>query len=338
MKTSISNEEFYAGLQQLPKPKYPFPDSMHPDFQQQREEYYDWIDREYIFHSKEAREKHKKHNLTDIASRGCPSLKTFAELRPLASYAANGAMMDDYWDTCTHSEMMEISKRIMLLLTGEDTNEPTDNGIFHQFWVLRQDCLTCEMPERLYKKFIKSLNEVLIGYADERVYYRTNTIPPLAVYLLIREATSGAQPFCKYVAMQKEYRQLPDEVLEHSHIQRLHTLCAMMIGIHNDIISLPKELHREGDTMNLVKVLQQEHKIPVNEAYMMALELHDNYLKEFLLLQENLPSFDKWQNMVYDYVQDLGIMVAGVYAWHTNDTTRYVNGGYVDAEFISQGE
>jgi hypothetical protein len=58
MNQTISNEEFHAVLKQLPKPHYPFPDFIHPDFQQQREEYYTWIDTEYIIHSKEAREKH----------------------------------------------------------------------------------------------------------------------------------------------------------------------------------------------------------------------------------------------------------------------------------------
>ncbi|MDC8102002.1 terpene synthase family protein [Chryseobacterium rhizosphaerae] len=336
MKTTISDEEFYAGLQRLPKPKYPFPNSIHHDFQLQREEYYDWIDREYIFHSKEAREKHKQYNLTDIAARGCPFLKNLAELRPLAIYAADGAMMDDYFDRCSYDEMKDIATHIMTLLTDDDPDEPANNDIFHRFWILRQSAIACEMPERLYKKFLKSLHEVLIGYADERVYYRSNTIPPLPVYLLIREATSGAKPFCQYVAMQKDYRQLPDSILEHLHIQRLHTICALMIGIHNDIISLPKELHREEDTMNLVKVLQQEHKTSIKEAYMMALEVHDNYLKEFLVLQEHLPSFGQWQEMTRNYVQDLGIMVAGVYAWHTNDTSRYVNGGYVEGEFNSK--
>lgn len=335
METSISADEFYAGLQQLPKPHYPFPDFIHPDFQQQREEYYRWIDRDYFFHSKEAREKHKQHNLVDIASRGCPFL-TLAELRPLASLAANGAMMDDYLDRCSQQEMNEVRIQIMALLNGDNPNEPTDNGIFYQFWVLKQDCIKCGMPDRLYTKFIKSIHDLLIGYSDEKVYYRTNTIPHLPVYLLIREATSGGHTFCKYAAMQKDYRLLPDEIVEHPHIQRLHSLCSLMIGIHNDIISLPKELLREGDTMNLVKVLQQEYKISTKDAYMMALEYHDNYLKEFLLLHEHLPQFDQWQDMAYNYVQDLGVMVAGVYAWHTNDTTRYVNGGYVEGEYISK--
>ncbi|WP_211172616.1 hypothetical protein [Chitinophaga sp. Ak27] len=133
MSKTLSEEQFYAGMQHLPKPTYPFPDFMHPDFQQQREEYYNWIDKEYTFHSQGAREKHKQHHLTDIAARGCPFLKTLAELRPLANFTANGAMMDDYWDHCSRNEMYEIANRITAILTGADTAEPTDNGIFHLF-------------------------------------------------------------------------------------------------------------------------------------------------------------------------------------------------------------
>lgn len=336
MSKRITDDQFYAGLQHLPKPQYPFPDFIHADFQQQREEYYAWIDKEYTFHSKAAREKHKLHNLTDIASRGCPFLNGIEELRPLANFTANGAMMDDYWDRCSRNEMNEVTERITALLTGEDPRTPTDNGIFHQFWVLRQDAVKCGMPERLYEKFIASIHNLLVGYAEERTFYRANVPPPLPIYLIIRLDTSGGLPFCKYVAMQKNYRDLPDSVLEHPFILRLHSLCAWMIGMHNDFISLPKELHREGDTMNIVKVMQHEHKIPLKEAYMMALKLHDSYLKEFLLIKENLPPFDDLQDTVSHYIEDLGIMIAGVYAWHTNDKTRYVNGGYVDGEYVSR--
>ncbi len=333
---TISNEEFYAGLQQLPKPHYPFPHFFHPDMQEQREEYYQWIDKEYAFHSKEAREKHKLHNLTDIAARGCPFLKNLAELRPLANYTANGAMMDDYFDRCSRDEMYQIMHRIIDLLSGANPEEPSENGVFHLFWVLRQDAIQCGVPESIYKRFVKSIQNVLIGYSEEKTYYRANIVPPLPVYLLIREATSGVQPYCDYAVLQKEYRQLPDEIFEHPHIRRIYTLCSLMIGIHNDIISLPKEIHRDGDTMNLVKVLQKEHASSLSEAYMKALEIHDQYLKEFLVLQDHLPPFGNWQREVYSYVQDLGIMIAGVYAWHTHDTSRYVNGGYVEGEFSSQ--
>lgn len=101
-------------------------------------------------------EKHKAHNLVDITSRGLPFLKDLAELRPLANYTANGAMMDDYLDLCSCDEMMQIVKRIVALLTGEESIEPSkeENGISRQFWNLRQDAIKCGIPERYYKKYI----------------------------------------------------------------------------------------------------------------------------------------------------------------------------------------
>lgn len=334
MKT-ITNKEFYLGFEDLPKPKYPFPDYIHPQFEQQRQEYYQWIDTEYAIQSKEAREKHKKHHLTDIAARGCPFLKSIEELRPLSNYTANGAMMDDYFDKCSRREMYDITQRIISILNGELRDEPEENGIFHLYWVLRQDALKINIPKNIYDRFVRSIRYVFEGYSEEKIYYRSNTVPPLAVYLLIREATSGVLPYCDYAALQKDYREIPDYIFEHPHLKRIYTLCGLMIGIHNDIISLPKELHREEDTMNLVKVIQNEKNIPMKDAYMEAIKLHDEYLHEFLILQKHLPPFDGFHDLVANYVKDLGIMISGVYAWHTNDTSRYVNGGFVEGEYVS---
>lgn len=328
-------QELYAMFQNLPRPKYPFPNLISPFAQEMREIYYHWIDTDYTFHSEKARETHKKHVLTDIAARGLPLLKTLDELFPIASYAANGAMMDDYFDHCSYDEMYRIRERSMALLSGEDKNELTDHGIFHQFYLLKQRAVKCGMPQRLYDKFIASIHNVLVGYQDEKRYMSANVIPPLPVYLILREDTSGALPFCVYVAMQKDFRRLPDIVLEHTHIRRLHTLAALMIGAHNDIISLPKELNRKGDVINIVKVMHHENNVSWEEAYRMAMDFHDSLLKEFMTLHEHLPNFGQWQEMAYDYVHTIGIMIQGVYAWHTNDRARYVPGGYVEPEYKS---
>lgn len=335
MKKTISDQEFYSGLEGLPKIKYPFQDEIHPDYQKAREEYYDWIDDEYSFHSMEAREKHKKHHFVDIATRGLPFLRSIEEIRPLSVYTANGSMMDDYFDRCTLEEMYKISARINDILTGREPEEPKEKGIFHFYWQLRQFAIECELPETLYRRFVKSIHAVFDGYAEEKTYYRANTTAPLPVYTIIRADTSGVLPYCIYVAVQKEYRRIPDEIFDHPHILRIQTLCAFMIGIHNDIISLPKELHREGDTMNIVKVMQHDHKLSLRDAYMKSIELHDQYLDEFLILQKHLPFFGEFQNLVEGYVHDLGVMIAGIYKWHTADTTRYVNGGYVEGEYVS---
>ncbi|WP_118951597.1 terpene synthase family protein [Taibaiella helva] len=334
MPATTLHEELFAKMRRLPRPSYPWPDFIHPGFREEREAYYAWIDRDYQFQSAAAREKHKSHHLTDLAARGLPFLRSLDELHPIASYAANGAMMDDYFDRCTRQEMLDIIKRIKALLMGEDAKEPVTNGFLRQWWVLRQDALRCKIPDRIYQRFVDSIIHTFNGYAEEKAYNAANIPPPLAVYTLIREATSGVIPFCKYVYLQKDYRQLPDDIMDHPHILRMEVICALLIGMHNDFISLPKELIRPGDTMNIVKVFQHEHKMPLEEAYMAALEHHDRYLQEFLVLQQHLPHFDSnWNDLVAGYVGDLGIMVSGVYAWHTNDKTRYIPGGYVEGEF-----
>jgi hypothetical protein len=332
-------DEIYTQLKDWPRPIYPWPDFIHPQFQEEREEYYAWIDRDYCFQSETAREKHKQHNLTDIAARGLPFLNSLDELRPIANYAANGAMMDDYFDRCSREEMLDLVKRIAGILLGNEQAEPTNDGFMRQWWVLRQDALKCEIPGPIYQGFVSCIVHAFNGYAEEKAYYTANISPPLDVYTLIREATSGGLPFGRYVCLQKDYRHIPQTILDHPHLLRMQTVCAMMIGIHNDFISLPKELYRQGDTMNIVKVMQQEHGVPLETAYHMALAHHDRYLHEFLTLQQHLPQFGApWKDKVYAYTEDLGVMVSGVYAWHIHDTARYVPGGYVEGEYIGKSE
>jgi hypothetical protein len=241
--------------------------------------------------------------------------------------------MDDYFDHTSHSEMDAIRKKIMALLHGTDTAAPQGLGIYRQFYQLRQDALTCDMPDRLYRKFIIAIDKTLTGYQDEKQYMALNRPPPLAVFEVIRECSSGGLPFAKYLCMQKNYRSLPDDVLEHPVILRLHTLASRMIGWHNDIISLPKELSRKGDVINLAITLQLEHGVPTEEAYLEALDFHNRDLDEFITLQNNLPTFERWQRMAQDYVTDLGIMLQGVYSWHIKSSQRYVPGAYVEPEY-----
>src|SRR6266511_5723932 len=99
------------------------------------------------------------------------------------------------------------------------------------------------------------INQMLTGFQDEKRYIALNRPAPLPVFLVIRECTSGGVPFAKYLCMQKDFRTLPDTVLEHPAILRMHALASRIIGWHNDIVSLPKELSRRGDVINLVITL-----------------------------------------------------------------------------------
>ena len=332
----LSEKQLYEKFSTFPRPRYPFPDLASPDIEELAQEYYEWIDRDYAFHSEEARARHKSHRLSDFGALAFPYLR-LAELRPIARYAATGAMLDDYMDRVTPDEMTAARKRIMDLLTGINDKEPTNpaDGIFRQFYLFRRDALACDIPAQHYRPIIEAIDQVLLGYSWEKTYVARNEPPPLPLYFLIREHTSGVYPFTKYVCLQKDWRKLPADVLNHPIILRLHQLCSRMVGIHNDLFSLPKELAREGDVMNLVLVLHKSRGISIEQSYLLALQQHDEFLDEFLLLQENLPDFGRWQSSVDEYIVALGTTAQGLLHYHLN-ATRYTAGMYVEPEYRSK--
>ena len=328
----LSEQQLFDKFASFPRPRYPFPDMVSPAMEELVQEYYGWIEQDYQFHTPQARERHKSHRLSDFAARTMPHL-SLAELRPLARYASTGAMMDDYYDRTGTDDWATIRARIMALLTGEADRDPGP-GIEHQFFMMRQDALAIDMPARLHQRYIAALNEVLVGYQDEKRWVAANQPPPLPVYFSVREPTSGVIPFAYYVAMQKDFRELPDDVLDHWVMRRLRQLSARMVGMHNDLISLPKELARDGDVINIVMCIQRDQHLSIEDAYHRSLALHDSYLEQFQVLHQNLPDFGRWQALADDYVLHLGIMVQGLLTYHLT-TTRYQPDSYVEPEYHS---
>lgn len=262
---SRTEEQLYSELKAFPRPHYAFPDLVSPWMEDLVAEYNDWIDVDYPFESKAAREAHKRHRLTDIAARAFPWL-TLKELRPVARYTAFLAILDDYMDRSGREELQAVKLKVGALLTGRDNREP-EAGFYHQMYMIRQDALACEMPPHLYQDFVDSILALMTGFGDEKRHNAANRPAPFSEFQLIRRQTSGGLPYAKYLCMQKGYRHLPDRVLGHASILRLHDLAATLIGYHNDFISLPKELARKGDVMNLVLTVQHEFGLGLKEAY-----------------------------------------------------------------------
>ena len=327
----IREELFYKELRNSERPQYPFPGGINPHIEKLFQEYCQWIDVDGGFESLQAGEKHKRHRLTDIAARAFPSM-TLDELRPVARFTAFLAIVDDYMDRTGYKELMEVSNKIAALCTGEDDIEP-EAGFYHQMYQMREEALACGMPLQRYQEYVNSILDLMTGYAAEKKFNAAGVPPPLETYKAIRRQTSGGVCYAKYLCMGKRYHHLPDSVLSRPDILRLQDICGDLIGYHNDFISLPKELARDGDVINLVITLMQERSLGLRAAYQKALEVHDETLAEFIRIQSNLPDFGaEWKQLAQEYVNDLGIMIQGVYKWHTHASGRYVPGAYVEPE------
>lgn len=321
---------FYAELEDYPRPNYPFPDLINPYAEKLAAEGDDWIDEHCPFASSKARASFKKHRLTDVGARAFPYF-TPEELRPIARFSTCFAMIDDYLDHADKIKLGKVRDRVTQLLLGQGQKE-REPGFYHQACVVREEILGCGVPVHVYEDFVNAVIGLMNGYGDEKRYNAADKPPPFDEYQSIRRQSSGGLPYAKSLAFHGKYCDIPAKVLKHPTILRMHDIVSDLIGYHNDFISLPKELYRKGDVINLVLVVQAASKLPLKEAYLKALEIHDLELAEFVELQNALPCFGRWQSVVESYVVDLGIIVQGSYSWHIKNTERYLPGAYVEPE------
>lgn len=235
-------------------------------------------------------------------------------------------------DHSSKNEFSILKERISTLLNGKDDKEPAP-GFYYQVYMIRQDALACAMPSSLYQHYVDAILDTITASGDEKRYNAPSIPPPFSVYKPLRRITTGGMPFAKYLCMQKNYRSLPEEILCHPAIIYLQDLASTLVGYHNDIVSLPKELGRKGDVLNIIMTLQHEFGLNLKDAYAKSMEIHDTDLAEFISLQNSLPDFgEKWQLMAQEYVTDIGVMLQGIYSWHVKGSGRYVPDAYVEPE------
>lgn len=327
---SDSKPSSYPCFPDLVQPAYPYPDVVNPNLPALREEAAAWIEEDSPFLDKTARQRHREHRFADLACRAFPSL-SLAELRPVTRFTIFGAILDDYLDHRGERDLDQFRERTMAVMRGEVRAEP-EPGLLRQFFLMRRDAIQCDIPEHLYGEYVAAIDTLLGGYRDEKRYLQASESPPMSVYPSLREETSGGKVYAKYLAVQSDYRGLPDAVLRHAAIPRSHTLAGRLIGWHNDFVSLGKEMSRRGDVANLVLVMRREHNVSIREAYSLAMAYHDVDLREFVELERNPPDFGEWSTLAAAYLFDLGVMLKGVHSWHVRDTPRYRPGYFVEPE------
>ncbi|KAF3282722.1 hypothetical protein TWF970_001464 [Orbilia oligospora] len=226
---------------------------------------------------------------------------TIEQLRPIARFTLLLAIIGDFMDTSSQEEIEAATQTVSALFTGLEDVEPPPS-FYRQMYLIRQEAITCGMPAHMYEEFISSILDLITGYGEEKEHIAKSTPPSMEVYRDIRRQTSGG------------------------------------ICYASDFISLPKELARGGDVMNLVTVVQNESQLSLEEARARALEIHNESLDELIRLQNTLPDFGEWQNIAREYADDMGVLVQGIYSWHIQSSSRYVAGAHAEPEHLADGQ
>lgn len=294
-----------------------------------------WIDSDYQIFSQPARERYKQMNIGTLTALCFPRVASYPHMEPLARWILWGIMLDDYYEPCIVREFQVIRQHIISILEG---NQPAkqDNGIYHMAATMRDNLLAL-MPPHWMKRFIKHQDTQFEGMILESPYKKDKRFPSLAEFMVIRELSVAIYPMLDLLEVQNGMA-LPDDIVMHLTIRRLGTLATRITAWLNDFYTLPKELLRENDTINLVLVLKHEHNISLEEAHAEAMRIHNADLEEFILLQAVLPDFGIFNAAVANYIKDMGLFLQGQKTWYIKYTTRYLPGGYVESEYKPQKE
>ncbi len=151
--------------------------------------------------------------------------------------------------------------------------------------------------------------------------------PDLDTYLAYRPYTGGVYTFIETIEV-TERLGLPFEMYDHPYLQETVRCAVNVVCWSNDIVSLAKEL-KEGDVHNLVLVLQQHHRITIQEAIQCAAAMHDREVSRFMALEADMPDFGVYEAQVRHYLMLQKAWMKGNLDW------SYMSGRYLLAQLTA---
>ncbi|MBO9732995.1 MAG: hypothetical protein J7623_30415 [Chitinophaga sp.] len=298
--------------QMLSRFHYPFPTLKNP-FAEALQELTEneWIDKEYcwLYQNDEAtRLKYKRTQTAHIASQWFPTA-SYERLQPVCRLMLWTLYNDDIYEEASPEEIRLVHKHTIAILKGEISAEESGLPLGQLLASLRAELLKFLGTDSL-NRFVAALSSYFIGLEQEMIYKFRKIFPGVEECLTIRENSLCLRPFLELADM--ETRQpLPDEIHDHPVMQRLMSLAIRMMVCFNEVQSVVKDEATDGIYYNVVKAIQHNRDISLEEACLEDLHMHNEYLREFIHLQSFLPDFGKWQDVVVNRVHYISMTLSG---------------------------
>jgi hypothetical protein len=336
-------QEPYAMYQNLPRPEYPFLSGyefhsdklLNPHAEQLKIDTDEMI-ASYTFLSESTRQKYKLMNSGFITARMLPYPGDYQRAAACNRVTLWMLVQDDYYELASQAELELFRQRFERMWLGDEP-EPGDNEILRQVSLSRKE-MAVLMPDTWIERVIEAFNEYFIyGMGGEAPYKATQRCPPLAEFFLIREYSLAEYP---YMLMQEVIHDfpLPDFLAKHPVIKQFQRLTCRIMAWQNDFYSLPKEIGRDSEMMNIVLVLQNEYNMSLEEAYAEAIRISDTDIREFHALFAAMSDFGAYQQQVITYVVYLMAEIQGLQLYYERDAFRYTSDVWPDPEFSSNKE
>jgi hypothetical protein len=174
--------------------------------------------------------------------------------------------------------------------------------------------------EGRFQNFLSRIEELCLCFSWEAIHRRQKITPDLETYLHMREISVGIFAELALSGF-TDGIDLPLEILEHPSLKRLMVLVSRVVGCANDLFTYEKEL-QQGELHNLVHVLMTREQLSKEEAISTAIQIHDDAVREFHRLSQELPTFEGEEHNVRRFVSLLERWMSGHLEW-AKETGRY---------------
>lgn len=291
---------------------YPFPTLKNP-FATVLQDITDnqWIDGEYLSLYKDnpdTRHKYKKTKTAHIASQWFPTASA-ERLKPLCRLMLWTLYNDDLYEESSPEKIGYVHQRSIAILNGEMDAAEAAIPLGNMLASLRLELLEFIPPESI-NRFTKMISRYFTGLKAELIYKKNKVFPTIAECIALREDSICLYPFLQLTEVETGII-LPSEIHDHPVIQRLQALACRLVTYFNEVQSVTKDEATDSIYYNIVKVIQHEYNISLEEACLEDLRLHNEDLKEFVALQYSLPDFGIWQDAVVNWIHYMSMVLSG---------------------------
>ncbi|WP_105973224.1 family 2 encapsulin nanocompartment cargo protein terpene cyclase [Streptomyces geranii] len=199
-----------------------------------------------------------------------------------------------------------------------------------------QESLTSDAPRRAYRSamdyFVRAatpsqadryrhdMARLHLGYLAEAAWAQTGHVPEVWEYLAMRQF-NNFRP-CPTITDTVGGYELPADLHARPDVQRVIALAGNATTIVNDLYSYTKELDSPGLHLNLPVVIAEREKLSERDAYLKAVEVHNELQHTFEAAAADLAKACPLPSMLR-FLKGVAAWVDGNHDWHRTNTYRY---------------
>ncbi|MGW1509352.1 family 2 encapsulin nanocompartment cargo protein terpene cyclase [Streptomyces sp. NPDC002394] len=260
-----------------------------------------------------------------------PDAPTIEHLMVAARLMVAENAVDDIYCEDLGGSPIGLGGRLLMAHTALDPVHSTAE--YQPVWA---ESLHADAPRRSYRsameyftrlatpsqadRFRHDMARLHMGYLAEAAWDETNHVPEVWEYLTMRQF-NNFRP-CPTITDTVGGYELPADLHAQPAMQRVLALAGNASTIVNDLYSYTKELASPGRHMNLPVVLADRENLSEKDAYLKAVEVHNDLMRDFEAASAELAASCPVPS-VLRFLKGVAVWVDGNHYWHQTNTYRY---------------